>query len=116
MEHKIQFKCLQCGNCCGEGFIYLKPGEASRMAVKLGMHAGVFKKKYTAFFLFLGRALKWQKDGFCVFMKGNKCSIYEARPSQCRTWPYWKKLLKNKLNLESAAVYCKGIEIKTPLK
>ncbi len=30
-----------------------------------------------------------QKDGKCVFLKNNKCEIYEVRPKICRIYPYW---------------------------
>ena len=33
-------------------------------------------------------ALLDQADGSCAFLEGNRCSVYEARPEQCRTFPY----------------------------
>ncbi len=110
IKNKIQFKCKQCGKCCGIGFIYLKRREAAVMAAGLKMPLREFKKKYTTFFLFLGRALKWREDGFCVFMSGNKCSIYDIRPEQCRTWPYWKRITNNNHELKRAQKYCLGIK------
>ena len=33
----------------------------------------------------------------CIFLDddGKKCTIYEARPTQCRTYPYWPRLMNN---------------------
>ena len=106
---KINFECKKCGKCCAVGFIYLKKGEAEKMAAFTGLPVRQFKKKYTEFFLFLGRALKWGEDGACLFLKQGKCSVYPARPSQCSSWPYWKNILGNMADRERAKAYCKGI-------
>ncbi len=31
-------------------------------------------------------------NGDCVFFDANsrKCTVYNARPRQCRTWPFWQ--------------------------
>jgi Fe-S-cluster containining protein len=29
-----------------------------------------------------------RKNGLCKFLDGNKCSIYEIRPLECRLYPY----------------------------
>lgn len=109
MTNKIQFQCKKCGACCRVGFIYLKKGEAEKIASHLGMPVKQFKKKYTEWFLFLGRALKWSEKGSCLFLKNKECSIYNARPSQCSTWPYWDRILNSREDLERAKSYCGGI-------
>lgn len=60
----------------------------------------------------------------CVFLKeikpaGGKrgevvqskrvCGIYEVRPLQCRTWPFWTGNLSSKKAWENAGVRCHGI-------
>ena len=46
----------------------------------------------------------------CVFLKDNKCSIYDVRPTQCRTYPYWSRILvgEEEWNREGAT-RCEGI-------
>jgi Fe-S-cluster containining protein len=110
MNGKIKFSCKKCGKCCAVGFIYLKKGEAEKIASHLGMPAQQFKKQHTEWFLFLGRALKWGNSGACFFLKNRQCSIYPVRPSQCSTWPYWKRLVASRKELERAKTYCKGLE------
>jgi hypothetical protein len=46
----------------------------------------------------------------CIFLKENKCSIYEARPIQCRTFPWWLHNLESPDNWRSAGVNCEGID------
>ena len=30
------------------------------------------------------------------------CSLYEARPMQCRTWPFWPELLDSQISWKEA--------------
>ena len=41
------------------------------------------------------RSLHELDDGDCVFFdrKTNGCTVYKARPLQCRTWPFWQSNL-----------------------
>jgi len=46
----------------------------------------------------------------CMFDHyANKCTIYDLRPSQCRTFPYWKSYKEEYMDLVD---YCPGIVIK----
>lgn len=48
-------------------------------------------------------------DGRCVFFENNRCQIYEARPLQCRTWPFWFGNMRSKAKWLEAAACCPGI-------
>ena len=51
----------------------------------------------------------------CVFLvrdpkTGNAgCAIYPVRPTQCRTWPFWKENLKSLRDYATAARDCPGM-------
>lgn len=47
-------------------------------------------------------------NGNCVFYDQG-CKIYPVRPSQCRTFPFWKEVLTNKTNWDRAAQECPGM-------
>lgn len=51
----------------------------------------------------------------CVFLKENKCQLYDVRPTQCRTFPWWPSLLKSQADWEAAARYCEGISHQAPV-
>ena len=46
----------------------------------------------------------------CVFLRdGVRCEVYEARPIQCRTFPFWPRNLKTPEAWHEAARECEGI-------
>ena len=50
------------------------------------------------------------QNGDCVFFdsKTRKCQVYEARPRQCRTWPFWDSNLKSPEAWEKTCEVCPG--------
>jgi len=45
----------------------------------------------------------------CPFLEGTLCSVYEARPLQCRTFPFWPELLETEARWRRLARFCPGI-------
>ncbi|MEM8874378.1 MAG: YkgJ family cysteine cluster protein [Planctomycetota bacterium] len=98
-EKGLSFTCTQCGNCCTgpSGFVWISDEEVTRLAEHLGLSREVTVRKYCR--TINGKlSLKERKVGFgkydCIFLTGEPggkrgCGIYEARPLQCRTWPFW---------------------------
>ena len=84
-----RFVCTGCGECCRwPGHVMLREEDIAALAAFLGLDVGVFVDRYTR--LASNRAqlsLRDQADGSCVFLRGDACSVYEARPQQCRTFP-----------------------------
>lgn len=50
-------------------------------------------------------------DRQCIFLKGPKCSVYDARPTQCRTFPWWPQHLVSDYDWRLAAADCEGIHV-----
>lgn len=98
----LRFQCSQCGNCCtgGPGAVWYAPDEAPAMAAILGLDVAAFEARYTRT-IGARRSLNERKtrSGFdCVFLDRSEagrasCLLYEARPMQCRTWPFWPENL-----------------------
>ena len=62
------------------------------------------------------KEIKRRKHGFdCIFLDRNSipgkavCSLYEDRPLQCRTWPFWPKNLISPEAWDEAGEECPGI-------
>lgn len=45
----------------------------------------------------------------CLFLRGKKCGIYEARPVQCRTWPFWPEVMNAKTWNKEVKSFCPGV-------
>ena len=56
------------------------------------------------------KSLKEFPTGDCVFFDGQtrKCTVYEARPRQCRTWPFWDSNLKSPDDWKHTCSVCPG--------
>ena len=50
----------------------------------------------------------------CVFWNGG-CTVYAARPCQCRTYPFWPYMLLNSAAWENAAKDCPGTRQTAPV-
>jgi uncharacterized protein len=108
---KLKFKCTGCGKCCtgSPGYVWLEEPDITRMCKKLKMKREEFLQKYTLFSNghYSLRDLAPSYD--CIFFKDKRCTIYEARPKQCRTYPFWDEILDSKKAWESEARNCEGI-------
>lgn len=113
----LRFKCTECGKCCTgfPGYAWVTEEEIHEMANFLKMSVKKFRKRYLR--LVKNRfALKEDAVNYdCVFLKDNKCSIYQARPKQCRTYPWWKQNLATDKDWEEAKSFCEGIRESAPL-
>jgi Fe-S-cluster containining protein len=50
------------------------------------------------------------KGGPCPFHDADKgCTVYAARPVQCRTWPFWPEVVRRRRSWERAATECEGM-------
>ncbi len=46
----------------------------------------------------------------CVFWaEGVGCTVYEQRPRQCRTWPFWRISLEDRSTWDEQARGCPGM-------
>jgi Fe-S-cluster containining protein len=80
-----QIDCTQCGNCCRSLMINVDNKDTHRLATHLQISAEAFEGKYI------------EKSGEgtlavmnaipCKFLHENKCTVYEARPEECREFP-----------------------------
>jgi len=110
----LQFGCTQCGNCCtgAPGYVWITPEDMRKMAEYLGLAFEEFTRKYVRHFK-QGYSLIEKPNFDCIFLErtGGKatCRIYPVRPTQCRTWPFWKENLKSETAWKKAAETCPGM-------
>lgn len=91
----LPFECTECGRCCRtQGSVVMDEEEVQSAAELLGMGVEEFKDAYASHRLDGWIRLKDDNDA-CVFLDQdtNHCQIYEARPLQCRTYPFWPSVV-----------------------
>jgi hypothetical protein len=111
-EEGLKFKCTGCGKCCtgAPGYVWVTQEEIEIMAKKLGIAPQEFQKKYIRQIGKRISLLEDPKNYDCIFLKDKTCTLYDARPKQCRTFPFWKDNLKSKSHWEYAKYACEGID------
>jgi len=111
-QQSLHFKCTECGKCCTGGedhYIALNQNDAERIREHLGVGKPWFKRHYIAHLTHNMFTLRLV-NGQCVMLdKKGKCRIYPLRPTQCRTYPWWPEILKNKSSWKNEARHCEGI-------
>jgi len=110
----LRFGCTGCGACCTvEGYVWVNRREVERLAGHLQISLDEFGARYLRQ---VGRRYSLTevpvpgspRQKACVFWDG-KCSVYEARPTQCRTFPFWKENLADPEDWDEVARLSPGV-------
>lgn len=108
----IQFECQGSGKCCvshGDyGHVYLTKKDRQALAAQLQMKTAAFTRKHCDQKLGVWK-LKDTESGECRFLEGRRCGVYAARPTQCRTWPFWPEILNAKTWAKEVQSFCPGV-------
>ncbi len=96
-------RCATCeGNCCiGEsGYIWITKDECIKLAEHLEIDLEELGQKYLlkVGYKYSIREKQLSPENYaCIFfdLEKKQCSVYEARPKQCRTFPFWEYFLNN---------------------
>jgi Fe-S-cluster containining protein len=110
MAEGLRFECQPgCTECCRQqGFVYLTEADLTRAAAFVGLTAAEFERK----FVYRTRnrmRLRVPRAVQCHFLVEGGCSIHPAKPTQCRTFPYWPELVESRREWRKTARYCPGI-------
>jgi Fe-S-cluster containining protein len=108
----LRFGCLRCGGCCSgfSGTVRVTDDEISTLARRLDLPEVEFRNSYTRS---VGGGIislveKENKD--CIFFdKEQGCTVYEDRPRQCRTWPFWRSNIYSPERWKRGTERCPGM-------
>ena len=107
----LRFECTQCGACCsGEpGYVWVEPDEIEAMAVFMKLSVDDFESKFVRT-VGTEKSLREYPDGDCILLdpKQRTCLVYDARPTQCRTWPFWDSTTQSKRAWKETCDVCPG--------
>ena len=110
----IRFECQGTGRCCvsreGYGFVYLTLEDRRRLAKHFGISTLAFTRRYCR--KTEGHFHLIDFTGPCRFLggpDGKGCTVYEARPTQCRTWPFWPENMNARTWNGEVRTFCPGV-------
>lgn len=114
----FDFACHRCGHCCtaGDGYVWVEEEELPALAASKGRTLDSFRAEFvtTAADPRSGelRLSLTTDGGRCSLLDGaNHCTVYEARPDHCKTFPYWESVLEDEAGFERARAVCPGIAV-----
>ena len=108
-ETEDAIDCTACANCCRVATTMIGQRDVERLTRFLGVTVKQFLADYTVESPDEGLILKRTGEG-CVFLTGNLCSVYEARPDTCQQFPHLVKghgsFVSRMWQMPDRAVYC----------
>lgn len=112
----LRFACRRCGNCCsGKGsVVVVTPREREALARRLGMSVAEFEAKHTRVVLDDVVLRDVGDAGDCEWLERRAdgttaCRVNDAKPDQCRSYPFWPRVLASREAWEREGAKCRGI-------
>ena len=110
----LRFSCKRCSACCryDSGFVFLSQKDLEKLAAEQKLDESGFVKTYCRWVMdWQGKevlSLKEKANKDCIFWDSG-CTVYEKRPLQCRTFPFWQSITASVKAWEIAASGCPGM-------
>ncbi len=95
-KNGLSFECKKCSACCRyePGYVYLNETDITRLIKETGLKKDEFLNNYCKT-IYIGNlpkiSLKEYENNDCIFWEGGGCKVYNSRPMQCRSFPFWEK-------------------------
>lgn len=107
----LQFQCTACGYCCSgqPGYVYVNQEEIERLAERFGLSVNDFESQFVRE-VDEDKSLVERPNGDCIFLDpiSRRCLVYDIRPRQCRSFPFWPSNLKSPRAWEQVCRTCPG--------
>ena len=98
------FECRRCNECCKQpGFVYVNEKDLESLCHALSVSEFDFVNQYCDLQDRRQLVLKKSLGEACIFLTDEGCSVYTARPKQCRDFPF-------KWRTERSFDYCEGLK------
>jgi Fe-S-cluster containining protein len=106
----LAFSCTRCGACCtgAPGYVWVSADEIQQLAEFRGETVEEFSARFVR--LVGDRySLIEKPGGDCIFWdKEAGCTVYPARPRQCRAWPFWPENVSKPGDWDRVREVCPG--------
>ena len=109
----LRFSCTSCGNCCSgaSGYVWVNQAEIEAIAQALEMSVEEFEASHVRRVGIRKSLAELSESNWdCVLLdpETRKCTVYDFRPRQCRTWPFWQSNLRNEAAWAETCEVCPG--------
>ena len=106
----VRFECQPgCIRCCDQdGVVYLSETDILNAAKFVGLRPAEFEAKYV-YRTAHQRRLRKPPERQCPFLGASGCDIHPAKPTQCRTFPFWPETLESTKAWKRVGKYCPGV-------
>ena len=114
----LKFSCARCSYCCRHesGYVFLSVKDSLLLCSALNIDYQNFVSRYCRWIdSAYGKkklSLKEKANYDCIFWESDGkegCSVYNARPLQCRSFPFWSSILASPLAWKNASNDCPGM-------
>lgn len=100
--------------CCrfDPGYVFLSEEDVMALTRRLDISRDEFEATYCRQVEMDGShrlSLTEQANNDCIFWKDGGCSVYEDRPLQCRSFPFWPSYLFSEYTWKSVRRICPGV-------
>lgn len=109
----FRWSCTACGKCCrGPGVVYFTAEDLKNIRAALKLSGAKWDRLQK-------RLIQKRKNGLflhhtaraCALLgKDGKCTVYEVRPLQCRTFPFWTSSFESRESYEWLKDFCTGVK------
>jgi Fe-S-cluster containining protein len=110
----LKFSCKRCSACCryDSGTVWLSEKDIEKLTARTQLQKTSFIKTYCRWVADGNGneilSLKEKSNNDCIFWDGG-CTVYDQRPLQCITFPFWKDIVSSAGAWEIAASGCPGM-------
>ena len=110
----LRFSCTRCRYCCGvePGYVFLTEEDVLRLSGHFTISVEAFIETYCRKVPVGGISyisLLEKENNDCIFLESFGCGVYESRPLQCRTYPFWATIVETGESWAAEAASCPGI-------
>lgn len=111
----LHFSCKRCSRCCTKesGYVYLSKKDLSNILSCLNLTKEEFVDTYCRWVPYYDGSevlcLLEKSNYDCIFWEDG-CKVYNGRPVQCRTYPFWSFTLKDEKTWKDESITCPGID------
>lgn len=108
----VRFSCVAgCRRCCGgaPGDVWVTEDEIAAIAAFMKLSVEDFERSYVRRYASGKPSLRERRNHDCILLDEKGCSVYSARPKQCRDYPFWPEVMDTPFAWLAERNRCPGI-------